>query len=106
MSLEILTKEDLQIFRTQLLEDIKHILNHHPENQKPWLRSIEVRKLLQISAGTLQALRVNGTLKYTRVGSIMYYRFEDIKNMIETNNTGRDTGILIHPHPDKSPNLK
>jgi hypothetical protein len=40
---------------------------------KRWLRSVEVRKLLNISPGTLQTLRNNGTLPYTKIGGLIYY---------------------------------
>ena len=53
------------------------------EEPRAWLKSYEVRKLLGISAGTLQNLRVNGTLPYTKIGGLMYYRFEDIQKLME-----------------------
>ena len=34
--------------------------------------------MLRISPGTLQNLRVNGTLAYTKIGGIIYYKYEDI----------------------------
>lgn len=72
MEIEIITKHDLQTFRVQLLEDIKKLLL--PGEQKKWLRSREVRKLLQISAGTLQNLRISGVLHPVRLsGSKIWY---------------------------------
>jgi hypothetical protein len=50
---------------------------------KQWLKSIEVRKLLKISPGTLQNLRINGTLRFTRIGSLLYYKQEDINKLLE-----------------------
>jgi predicted site-specific integrase-resolvase len=52
---------------------------------KKWLKSNEVRKLLNISPGTLQNLRINGTLRYTKMGSIIYYKQEDINKVLEGN---------------------
>lgn len=86
MAVEIITREDLQTFRVQLLNDIKQLLAP-PVQTKPWLKSQEVRKLLKISASTLQKLRINGTFCYTRVGTIMYYKYEDIINVLEMNMT-------------------
>lgn len=83
MAVEIITKDDLQVFKTQLLEDIRHLINKNQEPLRPWLRSVEVRNLLQISPGTLMSLRVKGILKFKRVGSIMFYRYEDVMSMIE-----------------------
>lgn len=86
MAIEVITKDDLQEFRHQLLEDIKDIFQtKQPQEQKQWLKSFEVRKLLKISPGTLQNLRINGTLSYTKIGSIMYYSYQDIEKLLEKN---------------------
>uniref|UniRef100_UPI0025C5CFA9 helix-turn-helix domain-containing protein n=1 Tax=Flavobacterium sp. UBA6046 TaxID=1946552 RepID=UPI0025C5CFA9 len=53
--------------------------------QKQWLKSNEVRKLLNISPGTLQNLRINGTLSYTKIGCILYYPYQDIEKLMEHN---------------------
>lgn len=79
---QLLTKGDLVEFKTALISEIKEIINHNPEPKK-WLKSAEVKELLKISPGTLQNLRINGTLNYTKVGSIMYYKYEDIKKLLD-----------------------
>jgi hypothetical protein len=85
MAIEILNKEDLNQFHKSLLEDIKEILKGKNEQSKKWLKSTEVRKLLNISPGTLQNLRINGTLTYTKVGGIIYYSDLDIEKLLEIN---------------------
>ncbi|MFC3562908.1 helix-turn-helix domain-containing protein [Pedobacter jamesrossensis] len=87
MKLDLITTEDLEIFKEVLLAEIKGILKHHttPNEKSEWLRSAEVRKLLNISQGTLQNLRVNGTLRYSMIGKIPYYKREDILNVLENN---------------------
>ncbi|TSD66375.1 helix-turn-helix domain-containing protein [Inquilinus sp. KBS0705] len=82
-TVEILTREDLQQFREQLLEDIQNILSIRPTQVKKWLKSAEVRKMLNISPSTLQSLRINGILNFTRIGSIMYYKNDDITKLLE-----------------------
>ena len=84
---EILTKEDLQVFRLQIINDLKALLLSKQDVKKEWLRSNEVRKLLKISPGTLQNLRINGTLSFTKIGSIIYYNYEDIEAVLDGNNT-------------------
>ena len=42
-------------------------------------------ELLQVSPGTLQNLRINGTLPFTKVGGILYYDHEDITKLMENN---------------------
>lgn len=86
MAVEIITREDLDKFRRELLEDIKRLLKSSSgQPTKKWLKSFEVRKLLGISPGTLQNLRVNGTLPYTKVGGVLYYDQDDIQKMLQAN---------------------
>jgi hypothetical protein len=81
---QLVTVADLQEFRLQLLKDMKQFMvNPVSEPTKPWLKSYEVRKLLNISSGTLQTLRSNGTLSYSKVGGIIYYQYEDIQSMMQ-----------------------
>lgn len=82
-AIELLTKDDLKTFKTELLFEIKTMLNPDESISKKWLKSNEVRKLLNISPGTLQNLRINGTLRFTRIGSIIYYKLEDINILLE-----------------------
>lgn len=70
MSVEIITKEDLQQFKSELLEELLKIIQPNQPQGKQWLKSQDVRKLLNISPGTLQNLRINGKLRFTQVGTI------------------------------------
>ena len=83
-AIELITKEDLKVFKKELLEEIKVILQPGKGHSKQWLKSNEVRKLLSISPGTLQNLRINGTLSFTKIGGMMYYKLEDIYKVLES----------------------
>ena len=83
MNVELVTKEDLKELENNLLNAIKLINKPGQGEIKKWLKSVEVRKLLNISPGTLQNLRINGTLRYTKIGGIMYYKLEDINKILE-----------------------
>ncbi len=85
MAIEILTKADLHEFSKSLLEDIKELLKGKNEQSKKWLKSTEVRKLLNISPGTLQNLRINGSLTYTKIGGTLYYDNTDIEKLLNKN---------------------
>ena len=95
MSVEIVTKEDLTEFRQLLLEDLKSIINVKPSNHKEWLKSNEVRKLLKISPGTLQNIRINGTLTFTKIGGIFFYNYDDIQTLLEKNKTSSLLGNIL-----------
>lgn len=83
MGQEIVTKEDLQLFRMQLIQDLKQVLAQQAQPvMKKWLKSGEVRKMLSLSAGKLQNLRITGKLRFTKVGKILYYRFEDVEKLL------------------------
>jgi hypothetical protein len=79
---QMVTKRDLLNFGNLLLNEIKNTKTTDTST-KQWLKSAEVRELLKISPGTLQNLRINGTLKYKRIGGIIYYNYEDIVKMLE-----------------------
>lgn len=96
MAIEVITREDLDEFRSLLLNDLKEILQSKPEQTKQWLKSNEVRKLLNISPGTLQNLRVNGTLSYTKIGGIIYYAYSDLMKLLEENKVDA-TVTLFNP---------
>ncbi len=87
MAAEIITKEDLNEFREMLLNDIKALLGKSPSDQPKWLKSYQVKNLLKISPGTLQNLRVNGTLRFSKIGGILYYKYEDIMRVLEGEKT-------------------
>jgi hypothetical protein len=83
MTNELLTREDLQQFRTQLLGELKEVLQQSKQSTKQWLKSSEVRKMLGISHGTLQNLRITRSRPYTKLGGIMFYKSEDIEKILE-----------------------
>ncbi len=85
MNVELITREDLREFKNELLNELKQIMQPGQGQSKKWLKSSEVRKMLNISPGTLQNLRINGTLRFTKIGSIMYYKLEDINKVLEGN---------------------
>lgn len=86
MATTIITLEDLQIFKQELLKDIEAIINKsNSEHHKRYIRSADVMKLLQISPGTLQNLRINGSLPYTKVGGIIYYDTQEIQSLMTKN---------------------
>jgi len=89
MAAEIITKEDLEQFGQKLLNEIKILLGRPAEDQKKWLKSYQVKNLLKISPNTLQKLRLDGTLSYTKIGGILYYNYQDIVKVLEGKPKGK-----------------
>ncbi|MBX2968255.1 MAG: helix-turn-helix domain-containing protein [Cyclobacteriaceae bacterium] len=91
MAATIITPEDLQRFKEELLEELRNLLAQRQTTPvRKWLKSHEVRRLLTISPGTLQNLRVTGKLPFTKIGGVIFYDYEDIQTMIQENKNNRD----------------
>ncbi|HQQ95773.1 MAG TPA: helix-turn-helix domain-containing protein [Cyclobacteriaceae bacterium] len=83
---QLLTVGDLEIFKDNLIQEIKNLLaNATTAPAKKWLKSSEVKKLLGISTGTLQNLRINGTLSYSKIGGTAYYDYDEIAKLLKGN---------------------
>ncbi len=84
MSATIITMEDLHSFKTQFIDEIKELLSSKTKSQeKKWLKASEVREMLNISPGTLQTLRINGVLKFSKVGGTIFYDADQINKLLE-----------------------
>ena len=83
---QIATTGDLLALKNELIDEIKDILKGKQSSpQKPWLKSADVRRMLSISDGTVQTLRMNGSIPYTKIGGAIYYAYEDIVTLLEEN---------------------
>ncbi len=101
MATQIITPEDLQSFKRDLLSDISELLEEKasvferspevkPKEEKAWIKSHQVQRMLGISPGTLQNLRINGTIPYSKVGGVLFYNKKDIEKILENNMRNRD----------------
>jgi hypothetical protein len=85
MAVEIVTTEDLQVLRIQLVNDMKAIFNQSRQNVPESLegyKTSHVRKILGCSVNKLVALRVARKLRTKKVGGTLYYNKEDIKRLL------------------------
>lgn len=91
MATEIITQEDLERFGDKLTETLKSIIeeNRQPkkvqEEEVRLLKSHQVQRMLGISPGTLQNLRINGTLPYSKIGGVIFYDKQEILKVLEIN---------------------
>jgi hypothetical protein len=87
MIAEFITKEDLKIFKKELLDELLLALKNDPKKEGQWLKSSEVRKMLNISPNTLQSYRIKGSLKFSKIGGTYFYNREDVHKMLEVKTT-------------------
>lgn len=86
MPVEIVTKEDLQLLRIQIVSDIRAILakNTPPANEKPeGYKTRDVRKILGCSVNKLVSLRIARKIRWKKIGGTVYYNRDDVKRLLE-----------------------
>lgn len=84
MQIEVITKQDLHDVKEEILSQLTSLLKGRTD-QKEWLKSADVRTMLDISPGTLQHLRVSGVLPYTKVGGSIFYAYSDVIKVLNDN---------------------
>ena len=80
------TKDDLRQFGLLLLNDIRKIIVESQTSEKEsldpeWLKSRVVRKLMDMSAGSLQNLRVTEKVRFKKVLGSYYYNKTDLEKL-------------------------
>ena len=85
MELNIVTKEDLERMKEELLSEIKKLSPEAENLSKKWFRTKEVCNMLDCSPGTLQNWRINGAIEYTKIEGTIYYSIESINRVLEKN---------------------
>lgn len=83
---EIVTKDDLRQFGLLLIDKIRVIIHEtnffNAESTPPeWIKTKGVRKMLDISAGSIQNLRVTQKVRYKKVLGSYYYNREDLQKL-------------------------
>ncbi|MCS4165210.1 helix-turn-helix domain-containing protein [Sphingobacterium sp. BIGb0116] len=83
MQVNIVTKEDLEEFRTRLLTEIKEVLKIQEVKSYPKsIKTKQVLEILEISAGKLQQMRISGLLSHKKVGGTYYYNYNEVKRLL------------------------
>jgi hypothetical protein len=85
MQTQTITPEDLRVFKTELVCELKELLKEYPPVRKKWIKTYQVIDMLGLSAGTLQTMRSKGRIPYTKIGGSILYDYEDIVKMMEAN---------------------
>jgi dTDP-glucose pyrophosphorylase len=84
----LISNEFSKLVKNEISLAIKSELSEAKEsNESPkqtnWLTTQQVKDLLQVSDSTLQTLRTNNTLQYSKIGGKLYYKSEHINSLFE-----------------------
>lgn len=87
---DIVTKEDLRQFGLLIMNSFREAIKEITPKDKigadnEWLKSKIVRKLLDISPGSLQNLRITGKIRFKKVLGSYYYSRHDIDKLFSEN---------------------
>ncbi len=74
--------QDFDLIRAYVLAMKKSKLDSFKET---WIDGQDVLQTMHISKRTLQSLRDNGTLPYSRINGKFYYKVADIESLLESN---------------------
>ncbi|OJW81741.1 MAG: hypothetical protein BGO69_14635 [Bacteroidetes bacterium 46-16] len=88
MQIELVTKQDFEAFKSELLQAITEYMHQKGgQQEKQWLRTKEVKAMLGISNGTLMNLRIKGLLKPSKIEGVYFYRLSEIKQLLDAGTT-------------------
>jgi len=91
LDMDTITKNDLEALRSQLMTDIGNLLKIKQQKEVEveefgWMRSKTIRKKLNISAATLQNLRITGKIRFKKLLGSYYYNSEDLQKIFSDEN--------------------
>ncbi|QIK52922.1 helix-turn-helix domain-containing protein [Dysgonomonas sp. HDW5B] len=80
---QIVTIEDFQDFTKRVFEKLDRI-EHKQQggSDERWLKSGDVKTMLNISHGKLQTMRNNKEISYTKVGGVIFYDRNEINRIL------------------------
>ena len=79
----MVTKEDLRQFGLELLGNIGNLITQTKEGnsdvtEQEWIKSKQVRKLMNMSPGSVQNLRVTEKVRFKKIVGSYYYNKADL----------------------------
>jgi len=85
--LVILTESQLKEVVSKTIQDSLKPIRENAETgvQKEWLTNKEVCEMLSITLKTMQNHRDKGMIPFSKIGSRIYYRKEDISAFLKSN---------------------
>ena len=88
---ENITKNDLRQLGLFLVDQFRQIMEDNQNKEEvdlnpEWLKSRVVRKLMDMSAASLQNLRITGKVRFKKVLGSYYYNKSDLMNLFNDEN--------------------
>ena len=68
--------------KIELIDEKLSSFSKEKSNRKKWLTNKEVCEILDVTTRTLQNYRDNGVLSFSKAGSMIYYKEEDIEEFL------------------------
>lgn len=76
-------KTEIENLKQELLREIQQIVSEHiTPSERRWIRSHEVKEMLNISENTLKTLRANDAIPYTKLHATYFYDRIKINQML------------------------
>ena len=83
ISFEKRTFEEIAAKLDHFVQQVENLCREHGGKETgEWMDNHEVCRRLRISPRTLQTLRDNGTLAFTKIGNRTYYRPDDVERVV------------------------
>lgn len=84
---QLITFDSMPANIVQLRDEVRQLRESIEKNKtsKEWLDNFDVKQLLNISDRTLVKYRTKKFLPFSKIGAKIYYRLEDINNLLLNN---------------------
>ncbi len=87
---EIVTLEKFNDFENRIFKELQELKDSSYSSENRWLKSNDVKELLDISHGKLQDLRDRGLIPFTKLGGVIFYdRIEIEKTLLKGMNKNK-----------------
>lgn len=87
----LITLKDLLKIKEEIIAEVKKYVKI--DDGDKWIKTKELRKILDLSGGTLQYLRNNNKITFSRVGRTIYYLKSDVDKMFNEYSNRNDERI-------------
>ena len=86
MSIEIVTIQDFNSFKEEVLKALKQSNTQNTQHPK-WVRGSKLQEMFEISASTLQTLKASGAITHSKLNGIVYFDSESVIANLNKNMT-------------------